>query len=135
MAWSGNMTEIPPFDADGLLPPADYELSFYEIRNSVLVVGPGNGNEHLSWDRNWRERLVGNLEVLTHQLWQVGIRQWNLRQVRQRVGVYFGVSAVPPQRQTEGDCKKSSMEVSHDSQRIRISRGVRPFDRRAETAC
>jgi hypothetical protein len=69
------MAEIPPFDPDGLLPPADYELSFEELRASVLVVGPVDGHRYPSWDRPWREQLVGNLEVLTGQLWQVGIRE------------------------------------------------------------
>jgi len=72
---SGNIAKTPPFDADGLLPPADYELSFEELRNSILVVGPGDEIESSSWDRPWREQLVRNLEVLTRQLWQVGIQE------------------------------------------------------------
>src|SRR5579862_3823044 len=70
----GGATEIPAFDADGLLPPADYELSFDELRDSILVAGP-NDPAHSSWDWQWRRLLVGNLEILTRQLWQVGIRQ------------------------------------------------------------
>jgi hypothetical protein len=69
------MPEIPPFDADGLLPPEDYELSFDELRRSPLVVGPREAEDCPSWDRTWRERLVGNLEILTRQLWQAGIRE------------------------------------------------------------
>jgi len=42
------MAQILPFDADGLLAPADYELSFEELRQSVLVVGPGDGDDHPS---------------------------------------------------------------------------------------
>lgn len=68
------MAEIPTFDADGLLPPGDYEMSFEELGNSLLVLGPAEEREHSSWDRYWRERLVQNLEVLSRQLWQVGIR-------------------------------------------------------------
>ncbi|MGA7929547.1 MAG: hypothetical protein WCA20_26535 [Candidatus Sulfotelmatobacter sp.] len=68
------MTTIPPFDADGLLPPRDYELSFDELRQSILVSGPGDPIAYPSWDQPWRERLVNNLEILTRQLWQVGIR-------------------------------------------------------------
>ncbi len=68
------MADLPPFDADGLLPPADYELSFEELRTSRLVVGPVGQEKPSSWDRPWREQLVRNLEVLTRQLWQVGIR-------------------------------------------------------------
>jgi hypothetical protein len=71
----GNMATIPPFDADGLLPAADYELSFEELRNSILVVGPGDVMAYSSWDRPWREQLVKNLEVLTRQLWQAGIQE------------------------------------------------------------
>jgi hypothetical protein len=68
------MAEIPAFDADGLLPAADYELSFEELRNSVLVTGPSPAPENSSWDRPWRELLVTNLEILARQLWHVGIR-------------------------------------------------------------
>jgi hypothetical protein len=66
------MTAIPPFDADGLLPPGDYEASFDELRRSVLVEGSGDSS---AWDRRWREHLLGNLELLTRQLWAVGIRE------------------------------------------------------------
>jgi len=69
------MATIPPFDADGLLPPADYELSLDELRQSILVSGLGNPVAYPSWDKPWRERLVNNLEVLTRQLWQVGISE------------------------------------------------------------
>lgn len=47
------MAQIPPFDADGLLPPADYEVSFEELRKSILIVGPADAKEHSSWDRPW----------------------------------------------------------------------------------
>lgn len=69
------MATIPPFDADGLLPPSDYELSLDELRQSILVSGPGNPAVYPSWDQPWRERLVNNLEILTRQLWQAGIRE------------------------------------------------------------
>jgi len=72
---SGNRSELPPFDADGLLPPADYELSFDELRNSILVVGPSGSAAHSSWDGRWRHQLASNLELLTRQLWQIGIRE------------------------------------------------------------
>ncbi|MGO9083660.1 MAG: DUF6932 family protein [Candidatus Sulfotelmatobacter sp.] len=68
------MATIPPFDADGLLPPGDYELSFDELRRSILVSGPVDPIAYPSWDQPWRERLVNNFEILTRQLWQVGIR-------------------------------------------------------------
>src|SRR5579863_3784862 len=69
------MTIIPPFDSDGLLPPSDYELALDELRRSILVVGPGNLSAYPAWDRSWRELLINNLEILTRQLWQVGIRE------------------------------------------------------------
>ncbi|MDR3719867.1 MAG: hypothetical protein P4K98_13795 [Bryobacteraceae bacterium] len=69
------MTVIPPFDPDGLLPPVDYEVSFEELRESILVVGLGGAKGNSSWDRQWREHLVDNFEVLTLQLWKAGIRE------------------------------------------------------------
>lgn len=67
------MTVIPSFEINGLLPPGDYEVTFDELRQSVLVLGPGNPNEYPTWDAGWRAKLVDNLEVLTRQLWRVGI--------------------------------------------------------------
>jgi len=68
------MSAIPPFDPDGLLPPGDYEVSFDELRNSVLVRGNVVGADQSGWDSAWRLHLVQNLEVLARQLWEVGIR-------------------------------------------------------------
>lgn len=68
------MTVIPDFDADGLLPPGDYEVSFDELRASALVLGPGKGAGYESWDSHWRSHLVDNLQVLSQQLWAVGVR-------------------------------------------------------------
>jgi hypothetical protein len=67
------MMVLPPFDADGLLPPGDYELSIAELRDSPLVLGPAA--TRVSWDRPWREELVRNLDVLVQQLWRAGIRE------------------------------------------------------------
>jgi hypothetical protein len=68
------MGVIPGFTPDGLLPQGDYEVSFAELRKSILVVGPlQSGYPH--WDRNWRATLVDNLEVLVKQLCQAGIRE------------------------------------------------------------
>jgi hypothetical protein len=64
---------IPNFDADGLLAPGDYEVSFEELRQSVLVAGDPGRPEN--WDAPWRAELVANLEILTRQLWSVGIRE------------------------------------------------------------
>jgi hypothetical protein len=76
------MSTIPPFDQDGVLPPGDYEVSFAELRQSILVRGSEQTrvpqvrgtNLGWSWDAEWRGMLVDNLEALTRQLWQVGIR-------------------------------------------------------------
>ncbi len=70
-----SLAVIPPFEQDGLLPPGDYEISFDELRRSALVLGPGDRSHESDWDSLWRERLVGNLEILTRQLWQIGIRE------------------------------------------------------------
>ena len=69
------MTVIPRFTDDGLLPRGDFEVSFAELRQSALVLGPGDPAEFPSWDAGWRARLVDNLEILTRQLWSVGIRE------------------------------------------------------------
>ena len=67
---------IPPFEpTTGLLPPGDYEVSFSELRQSVLVQGPAGAGASPSWDGAWRAHLVDNLEILAKQLWQVGIRE------------------------------------------------------------
>ncbi|HEV8113714.1 MAG TPA: hypothetical protein VGR31_13140 [Planctomycetota bacterium] len=60
------------FTADGVLAPRDYDLSFQELRTSLLVLGPG-GAQAPSWDGSWRRKLVDNLETLTKQLWTVGV--------------------------------------------------------------
>lgn len=69
------MEVIPPFEADGLLPPGDYEVSFGELRQSILVDGPSEAARSPTWDSAWRAKLVDNLEILTRQLWQVGITE------------------------------------------------------------
>lgn len=69
------MSVIPPFTDDGLLPTGDYEVTFEELRHSILVLGPGDPSECPSWDAGWRARLVDNLETMTRQLWRVGITE------------------------------------------------------------
>lgn len=64
---------LPPFDDDGLLPPGDHEMSFAELRRSALVVGTEEPGDGAAWDAEWRAQLVDNLEVLTKQLWSIGI--------------------------------------------------------------
>ena len=71
MSYNRSMGSQLSFDEHGLLPPGDYELTFEELRRSLLVRGPGRADS--TWDTAWRESLVGNLEVMTRQLWQVGI--------------------------------------------------------------
>lgn len=61
---------IPNFQ-DGVLPVGDYEATFAELRKSVLVNGCGDLKPN--WDRDWRSKLVDNLEIMVGQLWQVGI--------------------------------------------------------------
>jgi hypothetical protein len=61
------------FSGLGLLPPGDYELTFPEIRRSMLVQGPADAPK--TWDKEWRGKLVDNLEILARQLWQVGIEK------------------------------------------------------------
>lgn len=68
-------TGIPIFEADGLLPAGDYEVTFEELRQSILVLGPGNPKDCPNWDCVWREKLVTTLEILTRQLWQIGITE------------------------------------------------------------
>jgi hypothetical protein len=67
------MSTLLPFDALGLLPAGDYELTFDELRCSRLVTGPDTPDS--TWDAEWRKTLVDNLEAMTRQLWQVGIRE------------------------------------------------------------
>ncbi len=69
------MAAIPEFQTDGVLPAGDYEVTFAELRRSVLVAGPGNPERRATWDNEWRGRLVDSLQVLTRQLWQVGITE------------------------------------------------------------
>jgi hypothetical protein len=64
---------LPDFDVNGCLPAGDYELTLGEVRESLLVKGPVSG--YPNWDRGWRDKLLGNVEVLVRQLWQVGITE------------------------------------------------------------
>jgi hypothetical protein len=65
---------LPPFNQDGLLPPGDYEMTFDDLRASILVK-PSLATAGSSWDEQWRLTLVNNAEALVKQLWQVGITQ------------------------------------------------------------
>ena len=66
---------IPLFQSDGLLPPGDYEVSLAGLRQSILALGNPNTTAQGTWDTAWRTVLIDNLEVLTRQLWQVGIQE------------------------------------------------------------
>ncbi len=75
------MSLIPPFNRKGLLPPGDYEVTFDELRQSSLVIGPEARHRRATWDAKWdakwrakwRATLLVNLEILTKQLWSLGI--------------------------------------------------------------
>lgn len=62
---------LPPFTAEGVLPPGDYPLTLADLRRSFLVTGQGVSSS--AWDREWRRFLVDKLETLVGQLWEVGI--------------------------------------------------------------
>lgn len=62
---------LPPFTPEGILPVGDYQMNFNELRESYLVTGRDVQSE--SWDSSWRNHLIGNLEILVNQLWQIGI--------------------------------------------------------------
>ncbi len=67
------MSVLPAFDADGLLPPGDYELTLDALRESPLVVGPDDEPAPPNWDAPWRRHLVDNLAVLVDELCRAGI--------------------------------------------------------------
>jgi hypothetical protein len=70
--WAGGaVLKLPPFNADGLLPPGDYEMSLEELQASMLIEGPGES--YPNWDSEWRLRLVKNLGTMVGQLWEIGV--------------------------------------------------------------
>lgn len=67
---------IPDFTDQGLLPPGDYEVTFEELRKSVLVEGPAPDSVwRENWDAEWREHLTHQAETMCNQLWSVGIEK------------------------------------------------------------
>ena len=42
-------SKVPLFDSDGLLPVGDYEVTFDELRTSVLVDGPAHRTLYPHW--------------------------------------------------------------------------------------
>lgn len=67
--------KLPPFTTDGVLPPGDFELTFDELQQSILVCGPDNSARYLKWDQSRRKKLVESLADFVSQLWQVGINE------------------------------------------------------------
>lgn len=65
--------KLPPFTLDGVLPPGDYELTFSDLKASLLVSGPEPKPDN--WDAAWRHTLVCLAERLVGQLWAVGIEE------------------------------------------------------------
>ena len=55
------------FNEDGLLPPGDYVMNFTQLYQSVLV--NGHKPKSYTWDKEWRSKLVGNLQILVGHLW------------------------------------------------------------------
>jgi hypothetical protein len=67
-------SSLPGFTEEGLLPPGDYELTFAELRQSLLVMGPDQDSPlYEGWDTGWREHLTHQAETMCEQLWSVGI--------------------------------------------------------------
>lgn len=64
---------LPRFTKEDVLPAGDYPLTLEELKQSHLVTGRGNPSKH--WDKEWRQTLVANLEILIGQLWQVGVQR------------------------------------------------------------
>lgn len=60
------------FNEEGLLPPKDYPVTIDELRNSLLVCGPGDRSP---WNESKRLMLVNNLEILVGQLYTVGVNE------------------------------------------------------------
>ncbi len=42
--------DLPSFTADGVLPPADYEITLEALRESMLVRGPSDRETYPNWD-------------------------------------------------------------------------------------
>ena len=59
---------LPQFTEDGFLPVGDYSLTLLELKESMLVNYPSD-----SWDKEWRQQLINNLEIVVQQLWRVEI--------------------------------------------------------------
>jgi hypothetical protein len=58
------------FTHQGVLKSGTYDATFAEIRSSILVTGTGSS----TWDSAWRGKLLDNAEILTKELWAIGIK-------------------------------------------------------------
>ncbi|MCW3051561.1 MAG: hypothetical protein JWN14_731 [Chthonomonadales bacterium] len=61
LAPNSGQNELPPFQANGLLPVGDYPLTLDGLRVCHLVTGKFSGSD--TWDRSHREYLVSQLEI------------------------------------------------------------------------
>lgn len=62
-------SSLPGFTEEGLLPPGDYELTFAELRQSLLVMGPDQDSPlyealYEGWNTGWREHLTHQAETM-----------------------------------------------------------------------
>lgn len=62
------------FTNEGVLPKGEYEMTFEELRASILVQGPDNPGIP-DWDTPWRAHLVNQTEILVKQLWNIGVTE------------------------------------------------------------
>lgn len=58
------------FTEDGVLPPGDYSMTIEQLKESLLVKGPGDDSP---WNNKKRLLLVENLGIMVSQLHDVGI--------------------------------------------------------------
>lgn len=59
------------FTSNAVLASGTYDATFDQIRKSVLITGTGSSP---FWDAVWRNQLLDNAEILTKELWAVGIK-------------------------------------------------------------
>lgn len=58
------------FTNHGVLANGTYKATFAGILASILVKGTGSP----TWDSAWRKKLLDNAEILTKELWAIGIQ-------------------------------------------------------------
>ena len=128
---------VPNFTADGLLPPGDITLTFAELRDSVLVNGPGPSCPN--WDAKWRHRLVDNLEIMVRQLWQVGITDvyadGHSSRTRTTRTMSTAISSVTCVSSRPGGCSASSTCSIRTRFGLGILQAVGPFADTPRSSC